>query len=223
MPLITGAYIIDRATDTLQDKDNIRWPRPELLAYINDAQREIALQRPDATAVTTTLELLPEQSRQTLPANGIRLLEVVRNIAADGFSAGRAVKLTAREVLDQQIPNWHMAGPAQSISHFVFDLRNPKVFYVYPRPAPTTSVEIVYSAAPLDLSSEQDVIALDDIYANAIIAYVIMRAYQKDEDYARNADAAGAFYAMMGQSLGLRAQADAAVSPSNMLGKDMSR
>lgn len=223
MPTLTGTYIIERATDTLQDKDNIRWPRPELLAYINDGQREIALQRPDSTARTEALELAANTTLQQLPPDGIRLIEVTRNLTGIEAAPGRVIKLTAREVLDQQTPNWHQTPAVTEVRHYIFDIRNPKKFYVYPRPGAGVSVEIVYSATPADLLLESSVISLDDIYANAIIAYVIMRAYQKDEDYARNADAAAAFYAMMSQSMGARTQADAGLSPNANLGVDKSR
>ena len=41
MGTITGANIISRVQDTLQDTTSVRWPEAELLRYINDAQRNI--------------------------------------------------------------------------------------------------------------------------------------------------------------------------------------
>lgn len=222
MATITGAQIIERVTDTLQDKDNIRWPRPELLRYINDAQREIVLQRPDSSASTTTVLLAALNTKQEIPANGVRLIEVVRNMGG-GAEPGKSIRLTAREVLDAQVPMWHASGPTQVISHFMFDIRNPRVYYVYPQPADSVAVEIVYSAAPLDLQLETDTLSIDDIYANAVIAFVLMRAYQKDEDYARNTDVANIWAQMFNTSLGIRTQADGAMNPNNNLGTDKSR
>lgn len=223
MGLLTGTDIIERVTDTLQDKDNIRWPRLELLRYINDAQREIVLQRPDASAVTVAVPVQPGSTKQQLPDGGVRLIEVVRNMGVSGSTPGRAVRLTAREVLDAQVPNWHQSPVAPSATHYVFDIRNPRIYYLYPVPSTTYQVELVYSAAPVDLAAEANTISLDDIYANAIIAFVVMRSYQKDEDYARNADMAGAWGNMFMTSLGTRTQADGVVNPNNNLGADKSR
>lgn len=222
MAVITGAQVIDRVTDTLQDKDNIRWTQAELLHYINDAQREIVLRRPDSSSNTVAVQLTANDTKQTIPTDGARLLEVVRNMGS-GSTPGKAVRMTAREVLDAQIPLWHQSGPSSVISHYVFDIRVPRVFYVYPRPTTNVFVELQYSAAPTDLATVNDVLTLDDIYANAVIAYVLMRAYQKDEDYARNLDAASAWGTMFANSLDTRTQADATMNPNNNLGRDKSR
>lgn len=222
MATITGTDIIERVTDTLQDKDNIRWPRAELLRYINDGQREVVLQRPDSSARTETVQLIPSSTKQEIPASGVRLIEVVRNMG-NGTTPGRSIRLTAREVLDAQVMDWHFSTPQPSVHHYVFDIRNPRVYYVYPRPTAGVSVEIVYSAAPVDLMTETDVLGVDDIYANAIIAFTLMRAYQKDEDYARNLDVAVAWYQVFNQSLGLRTQSDVAMNPNANLGTDKSR
>lgn len=223
MGLLTGTDIIERVTDTLQDKDNIRWPRLELLRYINDAQREIVLKRPDSSAKTTAMSVTSGQTRQVLPADGARLIEVVRNMGGDGVTAGKAVRLTAREVLDSQVPNWHVTPSGSVATHYVFDIRNPKTFYLYPKPASAYFIELVYSAAPVNLPAESGTISLDDIYANAIIAYVLMRAYQKDEDFARNADMAGFWAQAFMVGIDARTQADGAVNPNNNLGTDKSR
>jgi len=223
MAVITGAQILERVTDTLQDKDNIRWPREELLRYINDAQREIVLQRPDSSLKTVPQLLTANDTRQVLPTDGVRLIEVTRNLVSGGTQPGKAIRLTSREVLDAQVPLWHATTPVATISHFLFDIRNPRVFYVYPRPTSNVYVETIYSSAPQDLMSENDVLTLDDIYSNAVIAFVLMRAYQKDEDYARNLDAAGMWMQMFNGSIGARTQADGAVNPNNNLGADKSR
>ena len=47
---LTGANLLSRIKDTLQDTTSVRWPEAELLRYINDAQREIVNFRPDSSA-----------------------------------------------------------------------------------------------------------------------------------------------------------------------------
>ena len=46
--------LIDRAETVLQDTTNTRWAQAELLGYLNDAQREIVMQRPDAKVTNAT-------------------------------------------------------------------------------------------------------------------------------------------------------------------------
>lgn len=47
-------------------------------------------------------------------------------------------------------------------------------------------------------------ISIDDIYANALIDYVLYRAYSKEADFAANAQIAAAHYAAMAGSLGVK-------------------
>ena len=54
---LTVKNILDRVQFTLQDTTNIRWTQTELLNYLNDAQREIALLKPDATSINTNIQL----------------------------------------------------------------------------------------------------------------------------------------------------------------------
>ncbi|SVD59796.1 uncharacterized protein METZ01_LOCUS412650, partial [marine metagenome] len=83
---ITAAEIISRVQDTLQDTTSIRWPKTELLRYMNDAQREIVNLRPDSSSVSANIALVVGTA-QTLPAAGLRLIKVVRNMSAAGGSA----------------------------------------------------------------------------------------------------------------------------------------
>ena len=73
--------VLDRVQQTLQDTAGIRWSSTnELVLWVNDAQREIALLKPDATATNATVAL-SEGTKQTIPDDGNRLLRVVRNMA----------------------------------------------------------------------------------------------------------------------------------------------
>ena len=51
--------VIDRVQVTLQDTTGVRWPvANELVLWVNDAQREIALFKPDASAQNETITLV---------------------------------------------------------------------------------------------------------------------------------------------------------------------
>ena len=77
---VTAQSVLDRVQQTLQDTGGIRWSSTaELILWLNDAQREIALLKPDATAVNTTVTLV-DGTKQTIPTDGNRLLSVVRNM-----------------------------------------------------------------------------------------------------------------------------------------------
>lgn len=196
MGTITAGAIIDKAEIIIQDATNIRWPQSELLGWLNDGQREVVLHKPSASVVNASVALTTGTTKQSIPASGVQLIDVVRNMGAAGSTPGAAVRIVSREVLDAQLPNWHAdSNVGGDIKHYMFDPRDPKTFYVYPK-APATSwyVELVYSASPSDCATIASTIALDDIYANALMNYVLFRAYSKDATYAQNASLAGASY-----------------------------
>lgn len=213
--------IVNRATQLLQDTTNIRWPESELVNWLNDGQREIVLLRPDASVTNGPVTLTANSTKQTLPAGGIRLLDVMRNLGVDGLTPGNVVRIVSREVLDAQIPTWHSDTGQTAIKHYCHDPRDPKHFYVYPRPHAVTvvQVEVLYSSAPSDCAlpsaSPNAVISLDDVYGNALLDYILYRAYSKDAEYAANKVRADGHYAAFVTSLGLKLKADVATSPES--------
>jgi hypothetical protein len=222
MATLTAQNLIDRVNDTLQDSTNVRWPTAELLRYLNDGQREIVLLRPDASVATDAVQLTANETKQSLPAAGIRLLDVIRNMGSTGSAPGISVRLISREVLDAQLPTWHSDPGQATVKHFMFDSRNPKVYYVYPRVHATTPVyvELVYSSSPADVAAANNTITLDDIYANALIDFMLYRAYSKDAEYAANSGYAQQHYQSFLTSLGLKGQTDQQVNPNQRLGGD---
>jgi hypothetical protein len=217
---LTGTNLINRIQDTLQDTTSVRWPEAELIRYINDAQREIVNFRPEASATTDTITLVTG-TKQSLPSAGLRLIKLVRNMsAASGGTGGRAIRIVDVDILNTQEPNWHdpdVIGDAAHgtvVKHYSFDPDDPKNFYVYPGIDGDAYVELVYSASPTDLSSGSDNISVDDIFANAIIDFVLYRAYQKDSEYAGNAQRAGTHYQLFVNSLAQGGQAQNLLNPN---------
>ena len=173
---LTGANLISRIQDTLQDTTAVRWTEAELLRYINDAQREVVNFRPEATAKHVN-NSLATGTEQTVP--GLTLIKVVRNMSSnqDGATGGRTVRIV--------------------------DPDDPKKFYVYPgvKSGLNAYIEIVYSDVPTDLSATSSTIGMDDIYGNALVDYVLYRCYMKDAEFAGSQERAGSHYQLFISSL----------------------
>lgn len=73
----------------------------------------------------------------------------------------------------------------------------------------------MYSKVPTDLSSASSNLDIDDIYGNAVIDYVLFRAYQKDSEYAGNAQRAQTHYQLFLNCIGQGMQAQELLSPNN--------
>ena len=196
---ISAQSIIRRVVETMQDNTSVRWPVAELVRYLNDGQREVVLYRPDSMVTNATVSLVAG-AKQAIPTNGSKLIDVIRNTGG----SKRSVRMTVRNILDTQSPNWYNLTGLTEILHYMYDPRDPKVFYVYPPAAASgASVEIVYSAYPTDITEPADGavysavtgnISLPDIYGNVLADYILYRAYTKDSEYAGNAQRAQAHY-----------------------------
>jgi len=216
---VTVASVISRVESVLQDTSNIRWPEAELVLWVNDAQREIALIKPDATATNTTVTLATG-TKQTIPSSGNRLLRVVRNMsAASGGTGGRSIRLVSREILDAQTPSWHdpaVTGDAKhgsEVKHFMYDEQDPRNFYVYPGVSGNAYIEIVYSANPATVGTS-DNLAVPDVYATAVMNYVLYMAYMKDAEYAGNQQRGGGHYQLFMSAVTGKGQIDVVTSPN---------
>lgn len=215
MPVPASTIVAD-ARVILQDQDLVRWSQPEMASWFNAAQQELTLIRPESCVLNASLGLQAGDTKQTIPTTATRLINVVRNMGS-GSTPGRAIRLANRDVLDAQNPNWHTDPAAAEIQHFVYDLRDPKVFYVYPRPRSGVYVETVLAIPPTPVTENAGVItgnlSVDDIFANAVLDYILYRAFSKDSQYAGNAARAVAHYQAFAGSVGIRKQTDALVAP----------
>lgn len=198
--------LIDRVAGVLQDRTNVRWPRADLMAYLNDAQRQIVIARPDANAVNAAFACA-NSSKQTLPANAVRLLSVVRN------TTGNAITKIKRATLDVQMPGWHDFPATDGVENYFYDMIDPKHFFVFPKPPAAHSIDIVYSQVPADIAAEEPgvTIGLDDIYANVIVDYMLYSAYRKDATYG-DPQRATLYLQAFNSALGIKTQVDSAIA-----------
>lgn len=212
-----ASEIIARARHIFQDDTGTRWTNAEELNWLNDGQREIVLLRPEASVINETMALVAG-TKQTIPALGIKLIDAVRNMTGIGNATpSKVVRIINREVLDSTIPTWHSdpANATGEVDHYLFDHRDPKVFYVYPQPPATPSgIEIIYSSSPADVAATTNAITLDDVYANALLDYMLYRSYLKDADFSGNVNRATLHKNAFMQSLGLKAQSDIETDPN---------
>jgi len=184
MGTIVASVVIEKAQTILQDATGVRWPVvSELLGWLNDGQREVALYKPNSYVKNISHKLVAG-TKQAVPGDCVQLIDVVRNMGVSGNTPGRAVRIVMREILDAQVPNWHMATASTEAKHYTYSLLDPWNFYIYP-PQPTTGqgwVEIIYGASP-ESATLNGAITIDDIYQNVLVDYILYRAYSKDSEY----------------------------------------
>lgn len=215
--------ITSRVLVVLNDGDAVRWTYPELIKWISDAEKMVAIVRPDASVANGPITLVAG-TRQALPAGSFRLLDVIRNLESDGSTGGRAIRYVDRYILDSQNPNWHRDTQSGTIKNFVYDNRNPLNFYTYPPAIAGTKVEAMYSVTPAALTwdgtnnttiatSLDQNLTISDLYMEAVVNYVLFRAYSKDAEFSQNSQLATGYLQTVFSILGIKTQKDVAFSP----------
>lgn len=183
MGTVTAGAIIDKAAKQLTDIAGVRWTRAELLAWLNDGQRQIVLIQPSATNTVTAVQLAAG-ARQLIPSDGWLLLGINCNMGTDGATPGRAVRLISRELLDNFDPDWRTATASAVTKNYLYDVQDQLAFHVYPPSTGTNFLQINYSRQPANLTSESQTIEIFDVYQGALLDYMMYRACAKDAEYA---------------------------------------
>jgi hypothetical protein len=213
---IAVSKVLSRTDDLLLDEDRVRWLLAERLRWVNDSMGAILNRRPAAFSITEVHSLVAG-TKQTIPDGGSVLLDVVRNIASNGTTAGRVIRRTDRQLLDDADPDWHTKTAKAAIKNYTFDDRVPKVFYCYPPAIAGTKVEVMHAKLPTPVSEEGETgdIEIDGEYLEAVVNYVCYRCNLKDSEYASPA-AAMAYYQAFEAALGVKSQAEVAASPNQV-------
>lgn len=203
----TTRSVLNRAAALLNDEEFVRSDEAELLEWLNDGQRVIArgpatdayVLRSNITATAGTV--------QSMPADAIRLIDVVKNVA-DGSSIQQA----DYAMVDLLSSTWRASGAGPAENYF-YDERNPKEFEVYPPQAGNEQIEIVYNAQPADTTISGNIL-IDDMYADALVDYIAYRAFSKDtEDSAAELGRATAFFRAFLLGAGYKDATDILVEP----------
>jgi hypothetical protein len=216
MGTILASTIIDKAAIQLLDTGNTRWTRAELLAWLNDGQRQIVLLSPQTNNTVETVQLVAG-TRQEIPASGWKLLDVIRYMGTNGTTPGRAIRVVSQELLDATDPNWHGARQADAPKNFVFDLQEQDVFYVYPPNSGRGYAQINYAKVPTALTAENQPIQLNDIYQTSLLDYILFRANSKDAEYAPGLQLAASYMQMFMSAFPGREKVDTENNPNQKL------
>ena len=84
---------------------------------------------------------------------------------------------------------------------------------MYPGVAGNAYLEIIFSANPTTVAQNGN-LDIPDIYANAVMNYVLYMAYMKDAEYAGNSQRAANHYQLFTASVTGKGQVDAITTPN---------
>lgn len=211
----TVQSVLKEVQTALNDLEGIRWTAIELGEYLNDGQRDIAALRPDMFVTQTTLVCVTG-AKQTLPTACVNFMDMPR------VTGGASMRKVDRWVLDALTPSWYSDTPTAALKHYCYDTNQPNVVYVYPPAIAATSVDVVYSTLPADITAPSGApystatgnVSVDDIFKNALIHFILFRAFAKDAEFGGNAAFSSAHYGMFKTSVGSDVAAATASAPT---------
>jgi hypothetical protein len=197
--------IIDLAASALDDLLSVNWSAEELLSWLNLAQLEMVNLSPRTNIKTGGVKLVAGV-KQTLPADGLLLLDIPFNRGATNTTLGNTINAVSRTVMNRRIPNWTLAAASTSVQRYIYNTDAPKEFYIYP---PQTSVpgyvEMEYAAIPVTIPNANagTKITVDDEYRNILLNMVLSKALSKYSDVGDNAAKAREYRALAELELGI--------------------
>jgi hypothetical protein len=204
---ITVQVITDQAAIQLVDQSHVTWPVANLISYLNEALRATALVKPDLV-VNQTVVTLAAGVLQSIPADGIALIDIKRN----AIGTKRVISEVDQQLLDEVQRFWPAATQSATVEHYTTSVATPRQFDVYPPNDGTGQVLMVYGAVPALVSAVGDTLPVLEIYQQPLVQYVVSRAYAantKRQDLTKEANAKQAW----AQAIGAKSQAQAAISP----------
>lgn len=193
---MTPQQVIDEARVLINDDNPLmpeRFSDAELLGFVNQAIKRACMVRPDLFIVSEDVTPTVGQVEQELPSTVTRILEIHRVV--DGAPLREVDKVT----MDASYPDWttETAGtPVNWMRH----PRNPRKYFLYPRPASGTEVSAEYIEVPDDYLIGAT-IGLPDSYKSALIDAVVFMAEIVDNEHVETARAKNFFDSFM-QALG---------------------
>lgn len=212
----TAKSIIYQAQRALLDQDGVRASSDDLVKLLNMAQRDIQLARPDTTATVGSVALI-DGYRQALPDYAALLID----IPATASGTKRRVTKVSQSLLDNLERDWRSNASGDTV-HFMHDLTTPRQFLVYPPAVAASTVEMEYSAYPVDIpaptapgltaDSVTGNISLNDQWANALLFVTLFYAYMTDLEGLNNPAIAANYLQQAEKLLGVQLQASATVS-----------
>lgn len=192
---MTPQQVIDEARVIINDDNPLmaeRFSDTDLLGYVNQAVKRACVVRPDLFITSEDITPTANQVEQTLDSSITRIMEVHRVVG------GGAIGEVDKETMDRSYPNW-TTDTASAPVNWMRHPRNPRKYFLYPRPATGTQISVEYVKVPSDYAVGAT-IDLPDSYKTALIDCVVFLAEVVDNEHVMT-ERAKEFYSSFMQQL----------------------
>ncbi len=188
MTAMTPNDIKDRVKRIFGDESGAQVTDSDILMWINDAQREAAMQVEGMLRTTNTVDSIADTQSYALPSAAMTLLDISYKGPSDG--SYHKLRYLSPNEMDEYIDGWDgtefNAGDPQIYTRGQESNAIGTSFIVFPRP--DTSIVAAFKAEyiryPNPVTSlGSGIIDLPEYLHLYVLEYCLMKAYEMDEDW----------------------------------------
>jgi hypothetical protein len=171
-----------RVYRTFGDEANVQIADPDIVRWVNDAQRDIVRQNETVLQTTGYASAVTNQQVYTLPSD----LMVLRGLhyKRSGDVTFYRMRDMNQQEFDEYIDGWDGTLYQSGWPQVYFVYSNTITLFPIPNETVTSNIKIYYSRMPKDVAIDTDVVDLPLQYHNAVVSYVLKQAFMVDEDWA---------------------------------------
>lgn len=164
--------VVTRVQRQFGDEASVQINSDDVIRYINDAAKEIAVQN-DLGAATANVASVAGQSLYTAPADMFAIRSIYYNNRKLDFYKSTEYD----EYVNANDPDSTATGTPILYTRFVTDL------LLYPKPDVVGAIKIWYFKRPTEVTTTADALPFPAEYHLRIVEYCLQQAYQTDEDW----------------------------------------
>lgn len=173
------------------DESLVQITQADIIRWLNQAQLEVAVVANPIQAISTT-NLIPGTFTYQLPLeNALNII----SLRVAGTPIENMEFQTAEMKIAQEDPERTTTGKPLYWWRFADNL------YLWPTPDAADQIEVFYYKTPAELTVATDLLGLPDKYYEAILQFVMSKAYELDEEFANSRVARQAFNDRLGITL----------------------
>ncbi|MEC6796772.1 DUF6682 family protein [Photobacterium sp. S4TG1] len=186
--MISVDILLTQAAIALVDPLFVRWQKPELLYYLNEALNAVITYKPNAVVARVNIEA--KGNPVALPDDAHMLLSVEQIGAVRG-------QFTPMETLNRFYPDWRTSqGEPKCWTKAADELT---WFWLYPTPDKATVIDVQYSQ--LLTATEGGELRMAITYSGMLLDFILYRAFSKDAENASEAQKAATHYQVFNAAL----------------------
>lgn len=169
-----------RVKRTFGDESGVQITDDDIIRWINDGQRAIVLQNETLLEATATVASVAGQAEYALPVD----LLIPRGVSfkgVGGLSYRPLVSLTRNE-FNSQVDGWDGSANGTGTPEIFMLFANKVMFYPIPSTSTAAAIKFFYNQKPVPVVGQMDTPGLPELYHETLVKYVLLQAYEMDED-----------------------------------------